>query len=518
LARIIRQKDKATLEREYQSVFGNIDISFIEDEEVIDALQTLADTVHTMRLNDIERALVFERERQRVNSSIARQVSFTNLQHFVRAAHGDPLALSHSLGSVAAIAKEILVKPGALETGEWLLERQDLEALHVARSDFFRSYWTVLRRYHLEDQYRITEAEFDEVFRIVEDADSSRRQRRLEAFLDRTSAFPPIAFYAGVAAAEAGDQASAAKHLKLYKSFWQPVLRQDDLYAATLVDIYRREGGLLNNHEINTMLKHGRDNGAVQLYAAVALVESGERARAEQVLLSNIDRDLAPTASRRVLAALSTDKLKQFRDLVDDVAESDDYTILESALLASFRPDHYVLGKVEEQLNRVSLDYEESVWGNRLSIQLPQRIGQDGHVWAELQLDVAEFSALGVYSASTVSIARVDFNVTLDDAADTITASASLRFPIGEAKLVFTGFLAHERDTRWSTSAWETTKSASRKEIFGVGLPESLRAGNEASGEEPTLLVRRFVLSRLEFAGACYARGIDGHLAACTSN
>ncbi len=411
LVNILTYEDRIILDEEYNNIINNISLSAIQDEEVLTILKQLMDTLMTFKLTEEQTARLLKiYDQQVVNSVYATatqgskdvimalgvkqlidQLQATTqksvLDETIDGISGGFPGILIGLGSgflktilagttplvgTEVIASYVLSKVGglyqnyrentqlyrqALDEKLWKLDVQTLQAIHEMRKSFLEVYWTLMKRYNIPENLRLTEDQLRNAVEVFKIEDDEKRYRQLERLQQDFQAFPPFWYKFARTAQELGYLEEALKLYQKIEQEYRPFFRKDHELAATLMDKVVLIQALKQTHpEILAQLNVGND---VSKDLERILVESSNDWRnnvfvalqyeglrnydaAEKLIIRNIDNEKEISLNFRLLGkiyALSGER-QALADLIQQMSQDNRVT---------YQDMLYLIGKVQDQ-------------------------------------------------------------------------------------------------------------------------------------------------------------------------
>ncbi len=306
LSTVIATEDRIVLEQEYDNVLNNLRIGNIEaDKEIRGLCAKHLDTITNKTLR--------EEERQRFLAAFERRKKQALLQAIggVRAYGGDPYSFLLSLvqNAVSAYFSYASLKDDMreeLDSKLWELRKDEVSDLNDVRKEFMDDAWTLLRKYKMHDDWRLTETTIGEYRDAINDQDKSRALRRLGSLTDQFQAYPPFWFYYGLTAQQNKDMTLAVKCYNTFEAIHRDILRKDPHYARVCLN----KALLLGTTAPQDTVYHLLDVAAKQsdttdgmsfLTIAMLYAQRGDKDKARHYLQSNIDNRAEISFSRIAL-------------------------------------------------------------------------------------------------------------------------------------------------------------------------------------------------------------------------
>ncbi|MBR0249046.1 MAG: hypothetical protein IJQ70_08750, partial [Synergistaceae bacterium] len=177
------------------------------------------------------------------------------------------------------------------------------------------SSWSLLRQYQLPDSYRLTQNALMKFSSAMKEAEPSKRQRMMKYLEGDFAMYAPYWFYRAKAANEAGSDDEAGKYFERFEEVWRPVLRKDPYRAEAMK--FRIERLMVtrdNTAEILKCLSEMRANTELEdwannIFAGMVYFTLGDKEKAEECVMCNVDFGFECEVSGKVLEYMTTGKL-----------------------------------------------------------------------------------------------------------------------------------------------------------------------------------------------------------------
>ena len=234
--RILTTQDRTVLEWEYENIINRLAIGNIEsDPEMKSLYDELLGFINGKRLRQEDLMRLKDSYKRREQEAYYRALShgFEN----VHAPENDSLwgwigsLFVSGASSVGAgyydyeASKEELHRE--IKSGEWQLTKDELNACNKLQATLLNSSWSLLSKYHLPNEYRLTQENVREFLSAMNEADPSNRLGRLRFIERKFRVYPPYWFFRAYAAKGAGNEAECRKCFSRFNEVWRPVLNYD---------------------------------------------------------------------------------------------------------------------------------------------------------------------------------------------------------------------------------------------------------------------------------------------------
>ncbi|MBQ6418055.1 MAG: hypothetical protein IJJ91_05245 [Synergistaceae bacterium] len=317
LHRITSSGDRLILDREYDSIINNLRMGEINaDPELTSLYQEIVRVIHKGKLRDDIRATINKADSEKKHKSIKEIITGNVLKSFST----NPLKW---LGKLAmSSASEYFSQQKETETltqnnndGQLRLKHDELDEYDELQRKLLGSSWSLLRQYQLPDSYRLTQNALMKFSSAMKEAEPSKRQRMMKYLEGDFAMYAPYWFYRAKAANEAGSDDEAGKYFERFEEVWRPVLRKDPYRAEAMK--FRIERLMVtrdNTAEILKCLSEMRANTELEdwannIFAGMVYFTLGDKEKAEECVMCNVDFGFECEVSGKVLEYMTTGKL-----------------------------------------------------------------------------------------------------------------------------------------------------------------------------------------------------------------
>ena len=294
--RIASSRDRVVLDAEYKNIIDNLSMGNIEDDsELRELYKELMATIAGKALREDEAARVDAKYAAREKKN------FVNRLAGARFLSGNPWSFIGGLLSGEAVqyfGAATLYSSDERDAADdelWRLERENLEDLASLQRRLLDSSWTLLRKYSLPDEYRLSTQDLDALDMAISESDPERSLRMFKALEPHFKMYAPFWYYYSTAASRAGDMPLASRCLDEFERVWRPVLRRDPfraevakLRASELSNAGAPKEAVASQLEI-VMGNSSRENWVNNLFAGVTYYSIGETERAVECAQINVD-------------------------------------------------------------------------------------------------------------------------------------------------------------------------------------------------------------------------------------
>ncbi|MBR4196903.1 MAG: hypothetical protein IKQ95_09360 [Synergistaceae bacterium] len=234
--RILTTQDRTVLDWEYENIINRLAIGNIEgDPEIRSLFDELLSFISGKRLRQEDLKRLKESQKHREQEAYYRSMSkgFEN----VRAPENDSLwgwVASMIVSAASSVgtgyydyqaSKEQIHREISSES--WKLTRQELEDCNRLQSTLLNLSWGLISKYHLPNEYRLTQENIREFLAAMEAQDPAKRLGRLTFIERKFKVYPPYWFFRADSAMRAGNSQECRKCFDRFNEVWRPVLNYD---------------------------------------------------------------------------------------------------------------------------------------------------------------------------------------------------------------------------------------------------------------------------------------------------
>jgi len=316
---IVSTQDRIVLDQEYDNIINNLKLGNIEDDkEIKDLYDELMNVISKSRLRVEERQRFKEKFDWKKRQAIVRALSG------IQAQGDDAWSFLGSLLVSSATAyfsyREEMNAPEEKFTDDvWKLKKDQIQDFDELQRKLLSSSWSLLRKYSLPDEYRITQRDLEDFNRAVNEQDKYRSVRMFRALEPDFKAYPIFWFFYGKAAKKENNNDLAERCFQEFDRIWRPVLRLDPYRLETAK--YKIES-LLKSHasrdDIFEQLRIIRENAPrenwnAKLFLGVLYFALGDKKLGIEFVEENIFFDIEKDLSMLILRSMDQDRLDTFQ-------------------------------------------------------------------------------------------------------------------------------------------------------------------------------------------------------------
>ncbi|HVJ85234.1 MAG TPA: hypothetical protein VM452_06295 [Caulifigura sp.] len=298
--RIRQSPTKVVMAEEQEKILNNLNLSSIQDPEVINLYSGVLDEINQVGLADYERKLL----KDNFQSTVRRKMTW------------DALAFSTDLATAQFGSA---VRTGANSWWDYRVStvQKDIDVLKVDRarmnavvqksSQFLDTFWRLAQKKQIPDKWLVRGDDIDALEKAVREPDPVVRQRVLRRMAGFMEAYPPYWYYLGRTQQELGELDDAMKTYDQLVQLGDKHFRKDDMLATGLANKAAIQEFLKDPDAASTAqraLDQSTDVWEANLVCARVLQRHRQFAAAEDAVLRNLDVGLEQDQSRVFLVSV----------------------------------------------------------------------------------------------------------------------------------------------------------------------------------------------------------------------
>ena len=311
LSKIVSFNDRVVLSFEYDNIINNLNLNAITDEEIVKLMAKLMDT--------LKDEIISERKRERIEKSYQKRLERT-LYNFLSGVNVSPQSVvSAAVSAVSSMGSMYVNYQRRIEEymdeSEEIIEALDDEKLDVInsiRKDMLTASWSIIKKYNIDDQYRLTEKQINEFVENVKSNPAEMQHRKLERLLQDNPAFeyfPPFWYYYSLTREE--DEVFVLGCLNRFLQTQRPIFRRDILWASVLMERVRLQKETDSQSiraDLEEIIRQSNNSDWQNfLFVGLAYTKLGMVDEARRNLQRNIDNGYEVSLNSRLLAEILLD-------------------------------------------------------------------------------------------------------------------------------------------------------------------------------------------------------------------
>ena len=245
------------LEEEYEKISpGNLNFNRIPDEETLNRITKMLDTLYTLRKDDRNmrhwrrnfyesRARKLETyklkaSKQSVDTLTAQAKACCSLWDWGTNPGGSLIAVAQTAWNMSHYSVSLyndydnfvyeLDKTAAEQ--EFAFDTAKMDLLHQQNKDLLQDQWRLIRRYRLDDRLRVSDVDIKKLLAALKDDSHSRIYNRLVPMSERFCQFPEYWYYLSCAALETGHFAKGIEACDVFFKVNRGIFRDDPMVGT----------------------------------------------------------------------------------------------------------------------------------------------------------------------------------------------------------------------------------------------------------------------------------------------
>ena len=373
LTKIVNYNDKVILTNEYDKIINNINLNAIVDEDLIQLLSGLMDTVTD--------ELISEGRRNRIEKKYQKLMKRALVDEIMSVGNININPVSFATAAVTAVTavgsayvnyeRRMEDYRDAWEEENASIEEDKLVYLNNVRKQMLQISWQLLKNYNLDDKYRLSEKQINEFFDSTKTDDAMVRYRKMTRLLgdhEAFSYFPPFWYHYAISIKEAFSEKecsekenhpSALSCLNQYQEVYKNIFRKDPLLASVALEriqYHSNRRDILKDLDLLLDQSHNFDFQNY-LFAGLKYLELGLLHEAEECFLRNIDNEKEVSLNKRMLADMLLDKNKsfEFHQIMDQILDDKRVENIDKLYLIGRCKDVNYLQKFRDEISSIEL-------------------------------------------------------------------------------------------------------------------------------------------------------------------
>lgn len=240
IAKITAYNDPIVLEQEYEALsLNNLYLSSIKDFEIVESIKNIYNIITDLRINEGDRKIlheVFEQEKKNAIYGALPSPSAIISPNIVA------LTINLAQSSVSSYAnyqkakKDLELK---LKKDTWELDKIKLKRLNEFWADLLKQYYDLIRKYNLDDYWRVTDSDCKELIERLKDNDEKRLYEYLVQSQERFKKLPIFWYYLGVYSIKNDNFKGAKYAFDTYQTLFCQIVRKDEIAASVSMNYIR---------------------------------------------------------------------------------------------------------------------------------------------------------------------------------------------------------------------------------------------------------------------------------------
>ncbi len=298
--RIRKYQSKRVLVEEEENILNNLDLSMIDDEEVIQLYSAVLDEISQIQISEQEKKYFKDQFRRTLQRRLT-------VSAFLLAGQ---LATGQFVGALRTGVnswwdyRDLGLRR---DLDVWRVERQRLATVMSKSSQFLDTFWKMVKKRNIPDRWLVRGDDLDRLEETLREPDPAVRLRILERMKRFMECYPPYWYHLARTQQALGHLQAAAATYERLADLGAGHFRKDDMLAAAMANLAMIQEYLEQPKAVETAreaLRYSTDVWEANLMSAFILQRHGFFEEAEDAILRNLDVKLEQDQSRIALLAL----------------------------------------------------------------------------------------------------------------------------------------------------------------------------------------------------------------------
>jgi hypothetical protein len=395
LNKIKMYNDKRVLEDEYDNIINNINLTAIDDKEIVDIITELMDTLTKHKLTEMEKEKLQREYQEKLDTALSNSLLGvsdktigTTIVHFAKKGTE---AVTHTLVNplyVVQVANSTYKDyqntqfnaKNELDKSQWKLKKDTVIQLNNARKKFLLTYWKIMKRYNIPDNWRITEKQLTRFVNVIKGTDEKKKYRQLLRMKNELAMLPTFWFELSLAAHSLGEKNEELFDIKKYESLNQKLLRHNAQYSLMLANSTVYLDTETQKKQIEQILEKIQRvdprNPERKLFVAMEYAIIGNLQKTEKLLDENIDDGFLLVLSKKMKIKLfiKLNQAEAYKSTINDLLEKQKLSVLENLAFLGEFPVESLVKVAKQEINNIGIIIKKSLYGkDHLVVALPKQ-------------------------------------------------------------------------------------------------------------------------------------------------
>jgi len=383
LVKIQSYNDRIVLDEEYNNIINNIDLSKIKDEEIIELLEELLDTLTFYKLKEGDEAKLHTKYEKKVSEAF--YSSFSGMTNVIYVGGGNPYVIAAAAvaqlgGAYSNYRKNLTEYREELDDEVWKLEKDAIKEINDIQKRFLRNSWMLMQKRDIPDIWRLTDSQLDEYVEILKDENISRRLRKLERNSKYFQAYPPYWYYLAIFSLEVNNIDLAVEALEQFEEIHKGFFREDNVYTSALMNRIILMDAKKNKRKVkkylNLMVNESTRDWRKNLFAALKYAEIGRYKESKELLQINIDNEHQVSLHMRLMGEIyvAEKKYRKTNEIINQMIAEDRFRSQDVLYLIGMMPEIKKLNKMKDQILPLNIEIDKDIYGkDDLNVFVPIR-------------------------------------------------------------------------------------------------------------------------------------------------
>jgi hypothetical protein len=369
LNKIVTYNDKVVLEQEYDDIINNLDLTAIEDREIVEVITYVMDTLTRSKITETEKEHLQGEYQEKLDSALTDAITGLNLSG------RNPLEMAMNIAvSSGSLYMDYKTNQNRykkdLDKGNWQLDKGSISEINDVRKDFIKTYWAIMKRYNMPDRWRVSEKQFQRLHSVLRGSDSEKQYRQLIRMEKELEILPDYWFELALIAKKIGNKEAELNAIQSYESLNDQLLRHNSYYSLLLANktmhMDKQTDRELIAETLAQMLQIDPMNPERKLFAALKYMQIDYPQKGEELLNQNIDDNFLSTLSQRLKIDIfiSANQDDLYAVTIEDLLAQQNLLAGEYLYYLGKRPLPMLVEEITSQVKAINLTWDKSSYGN----------------------------------------------------------------------------------------------------------------------------------------------------------
>ena len=369
LNKIVTYNDKVVLEQEYDNIINNIDLTAIEDREIVEVITHVMDTLTYSKITETEKEHLQGKYQEKLDSALTDAITGLNFTG------RNPLEMAMNIAvSSGSLYMDYKTNQNRykkdLDKGNWQLDKASIIEINDVRKDFIKTYWEIMKRYNMPDRWRVSEKQFQRLHSVLRGSDSKKQYRQLIRMEKELEILPDYWFELALIAKKIENKEAELNAIQRYESLNDTLLRHNSYHSLLLanktmhMDV-QTERQLIAETLVK-MLEIDPMNPERKLFAALKYMQIDYPQKGEELLNQNIDDNFLSTLSQRLKIDMfiSAKQDDLYAVTIEDLLAQQNLLAGEYLYYLGKRPLPLLVEEITSQVKAINLTWDKTPFGN----------------------------------------------------------------------------------------------------------------------------------------------------------
>lgn len=269
----------------------------------------------------------------------------------------------------------------AVESAEWELKKLAITELNKIRKKFIILYWSIMKKYSIPDQWRITEKQLKKFVNILKEKDENKKFRQLSRMKDELLMLPIFWFELSLSAHSLGKKGEEYLSIMQYEKLNYKLLRKNAQYSLMLAHKIAYLHPKTQKYEIEKLLKTMNEvdpeSPERKLFMAMEYAIIGNTHEAEELLNENMDDGFLTEISERLKVKLyaASNNIDEYKKIVDRLLKQQKLSVYEALMYLGEYPVASLAKDVKDGIENINIQISTNLLSKKdnLVVKFPKK-------------------------------------------------------------------------------------------------------------------------------------------------